>query len=69
MGDVLVKMHHAKSLNYCSKGVKHWCVQHGINYIKFIKEGIDEDIILAIDDSMSKKVVERAREMENNNGR
>jgi len=67
MSGVIIKMHHAKSLNYCSRGVKHWCKQHGINYLRFVKEGVDEDVLLAIDDSMSRKVVEIAREMENNN--
>jgi hypothetical protein len=69
MGDLIIKMHHAKSLNYCSNGVKHWCKQNGINYLKFVKIGIDEDIILSKDDDMGKRVVEIAREMEKNNGR
>ncbi|MES0340691.1 MAG: hypothetical protein ABUK08_00085 [Candidatus Humimicrobiaceae bacterium] len=63
---MLVKMYHAKALNYCSNGVKHWCKQNGINYIKFIKIGIEEDIILAVGDGMARRVVETAREMEKN---
>jgi hypothetical protein len=69
MSDLIIKMHHAKALNYCSRGVKHWCNQNGINYLKFVKIGIDSDIVLSKGDDMGKRVVEIAKEMEKNNGR
>jgi hypothetical protein len=69
MSGLLIKMHHAKALNYCSTGVKHWCKQNGINYLKFVKIGIDEDIVLSKGDGMARRVVKIAREMEKNNGR
>lgn len=58
---MLIKMHHAKSLNYCSKGIRLWCKSNGVNYMEFIKKGIDEETLLKSGDSMAKKVVEYAK--------
>ena len=58
---MLIKLHHAKSLNYCSKGMRHWCKQNGISYLKFIKEGIEEELLIKSNDTMAIKVVEYAK--------
>jgi len=61
---VLIRLHHARELKYCSRGIRYWCKQKGIDYIKFIKEGIEEEVLLAFNDSMAKRVVEHAKKVE-----
>lgn len=59
-----VTMQHAKILTYCSKGMKIWAEEHGLNYINFIKNGLDESVFLEIGDTLALRVVDLARKME-----
>lgn len=45
----------------CSKGVRKFFADHNLDYTDFILNGIDADILLAIDDIMAHKIVEVAR--------
>lgn len=58
-------MEHARSVvycngRYCSKGMRKFAEKHNIDYTKFLKEGLDEEILLATNDAMAIKVVEAA---------
>lgn len=57
-----VFLHHARKLGYCSKGMREFCLKHGLDYSKFIDEGIGSKELLekTNHDAMSVAVVEVA---------
>ncbi len=44
----------------CSRGARAFFVKNGLNWEKFLKEGIPEEELLATNDAMAKQVVEVA---------
>lgn len=51
----------ARKVLYCSKGIRFFCTKYGIDYTDFLKNGIEADKLLALNDSMANKVVEAKR--------
>ena len=45
---------------FCAKGVRRWFNERGLDYSAFLKEGIDEEVLLRSGDPMAKAVVEQA---------
>lgn len=64
MSDVVVTMQDCRELRYCARGVRKLCERYGIDYSKFLAEGIRaEDLLDATNhDGMVVAVVEVARE-------
>lgn len=57
---VKVTMKHMRRLNYCSSGVRKFFLQHGLDYGKFLREGIPAEELLATGDAMAIRVAEVA---------
>lgn len=57
----ICRIWHAKALGYCAKGMRKFCKQHGLDYIKFVREGLTPEELLATNDAMAAKVVELAK--------
>jgi hypothetical protein len=55
---MIITLRHARALNYCSKGMRYWFERRNINYMDFVKNGIDEEVFLSSGDTMAIKVVE-----------
>jgi hypothetical protein len=45
----------------CSRGARAFFERHGLDWTKFLKEGLDAEIIEATEDAMALQVVEIAR--------
>lgn len=45
---------------YCSRGVRVWMERQGIDYSRFLREGIDESVLLASGDPLAIAVVRQA---------
>lgn len=58
----LVTIGDAVALNYCRRGIRQVFAQHGLNYLDFVRNGISEEKLLAMDDIMATRVVERAHQ-------
>lgn len=59
---VIVKHQDMRNLQYCNRGARLFCSQHGINWELFLQQGIDSDILLAIgDDDMINRLVAEAK--------
>ena len=56
-----VNNNHSHALGYCAKGVRAFLAGHGIDWLTFVREGIDEEVLLATGDQMALNVVEQAR--------
>ena len=48
-------------VTYCHKGVRLFCKKYKIDYIDFLKNGIEAEELLALNDSMANKIVETKR--------
>jgi hypothetical protein len=57
---VIIKMIHIRKAKMCSKGTRSFFLRHNIDWSSFIKNGVDEDILLSTGDAMAKHVVEVA---------
>lgn len=60
---VIVRIEHARQLKYCSKGMRRLCKKYNLDYLDFVKNGIDGDYLLQItnNDWMVQQVLEIAR--------
>lgn len=47
---------------YCRKGIFEFCKKYKLDYAGLRKDGLDENILLALNDSMADAAVEVARE-------
>lgn len=61
----IVRLEDARRLKYCLKGVRAFCARHGIDFRSFVKGGVDESILLNINDAMAHALVDAARNREN----
>lgn len=46
---------------YCSRGIRLFCAKYKLDYASFIKNGIEEEELLALNDSMATRIVENKR--------
>lgn len=62
MSEVTVRMSHCRELRYCSYGVREFFKKHGMDYSKFLKEGLPASEMLEAcnHDGMVKDLVEVA---------
>lgn len=57
-----VFLKHCRELNYCSHGIREFCKKHHIDFITFIREGIDCDELEKINDMHTRILVKKAKE-------
>lgn len=48
-------------LKFCNRGGRAFFARHGLNWQDFVKNGIDAEILLKIDDAMAHAAVDQAR--------
>jgi len=58
---VIVVQQDMRALQYCSRGVREFFRLHGLDYGKFLQEGIPAEELEATGDAMAKAVAEVAR--------
>jgi len=58
---VIVTIKDIRACKMCSGGTRKFFARHGMDWNKFIKEGLPEEDFIATGDSMAMKVVEAAR--------
>ena len=64
-----VKVQDCQELGYCMKSVRPWFAHHGIDFQKFVRDGVSEEALLATDDEFARKAVEHAKKREAADGR
>lgn len=47
---------------YCNKGGRQFCADNGLSWQDFKAEGFEEEVLLKINDDMTNKLVDFARE-------
>ena len=63
-----VRVQDCQELGYCMKSVRPWFAHHGIDFQKFVRDGVAASVLLATDDEFARKVVEHAEQREAENG-
>lgn len=58
---IIIKMRHIRSAKMCSSGARLFFNRHKLDWNKFLKEGIDSDVIEALKDPIGLQVVEVAK--------
>lgn len=58
---VIVTMQHVRQAKLCSHGTRQFFRRHGLDYQKFLSEGLPAETIEATGDAMALQVVEVAR--------
>lgn len=56
-----ITVSHARALGYCSPGMRRFANQYGLDWPEFLKNGVDEEILLATKDSLALKLVTAAK--------
>jgi len=59
--DVTVTMEHVRAARMCSRGARAFFERHGLDWQRFLAEGLPAEQIEATGDAMALKVVEVAR--------
>lgn len=57
---MIITIDHVAGCFYCRKGTRAFFKKYNLDYLDFLKHGIDEQILLALKDSMANRVVEFA---------
>lgn len=60
--DVVVKVEHLRKARMCSRGARAWAQRYGIDYVKFLQEGISATELEATGDALGMKLAAVARE-------
>ena len=58
---VIVKMRDIRACKMCSGGTRDFFARHGMDWSRFLAEGLPEEDFIATGDAMAMKVVEAAR--------
>ena len=64
----IVRVQDCQELGYCMKSVRPWFAGHGIDFQKFVRDGVDEAVLLATDDEFARNAVANAKKREANDG-
>lgn len=57
---MIIYMRHIRAAKMCSRGARQWFDRYGIDWMDFLNNGIDEDILLATNCLMAITVVDVA---------
>lgn len=66
MSDLIVTIAHVRAAGLCVNGSRAWFERHGLNFRAFLREGLDADTLLATGDAMAQRVVDYARNEQEN---
>lgn len=58
---VIVRMVHIRQAKMCSSGTRDFFKRHGMDWNKFLAEGLPEEEFLRTGDALARRVVEVAR--------
>lgn len=60
LNEKICKVKHAKALGYCAPGMRAFCRAHGLDYLRFVREGMAPKELLSTKDSMAIKIIKKA---------
>ena len=64
MSDLVITINDVRAAGLCVNGSRAWFARHGLDFRAFLREGMDADTLLATGDAMALRVVEYARQQQ-----
>jgi hypothetical protein len=61
---MIVNITHARRLKYCSRGIRAFCRRYDIDFLQFVREGLDAEVFIATNDAQALRMVDVARRQE-----
>ena len=58
---MIIRLADCRKVLYCSKGIRMFFAKYNLDYSDFLRNGIEAEELLALNDSMANKVVEAKR--------
>ncbi len=58
---MIITIQECSSRGYCARGMKKFAEKHNLDWIKFVKEGIDEKLLKSTNDGMATDIIERIK--------
>lgn len=68
MTELIVTHADMRALDYCNRGAREWFARHGLDWSRFITEGLPATDLLATGDHLAQAVVEVASQRGNARG-
>lgn len=62
MADEIITINDIRRAGHCVNGARSWFSLHGLDFRKFVREGISAETLLATGDQLAFDVVNRRRE-------
>jgi hypothetical protein len=62
--ETVINIDHVRAVGLCVNGTRTWFARHDLDFRAFLREGLDADTLLATGDAMAQRVVEHARQQE-----
>lgn len=60
--DFIITIHDLRSIGMCASGVRRWCSSNGVDFKKFLDEGMTSSDMWGLGDGMAKRAVATMRE-------
>jgi hypothetical protein len=57
---MIITMKHIRAAHFCSRGGRTWFKQHGLDWSRFLREGLDEAEFRKTGDALALKLIEVA---------
>lgn len=54
--------HSTPEQQYCSRGAREFFAKHGLNWVRFLKEGVESERLIQTGDAMAMRAVQHAEE-------
>lgn len=61
-----ITVNHARQLDYCSRGIRRFFKQYKLDLRDFLKNGIEEEVLLKTNDPHALKLIEHAKTVSSN---
>jgi hypothetical protein len=65
---MIVRVQDCQEMGYCMRRVRPWFVTHGLDFVDFVRNGIEENDLLATDDEFARNIVAHVHRRESANG-
>lgn len=59
--NIIYRPDDARRAGYCVKGQREWAKRHNLDFRKWVREGLPEDVLLATGDHMAVRMIEIKR--------
>ena len=62
--ETVITIDHVRAVGLCVNGTRTWFARHDLDFRGFLRDGLDAGTLLATGDAMARRVVEHARQQE-----